>query len=159
MITVGRLIPEKRVDRFIDLVRFLNIEFPHVSGVIVGDGPERRALEHQALGLEIEFTGFLENHKDVLEETAKSSVYVSFSEREGFNIAALEACQLGLPAFARLKLFDHKNLHQLDKKGWRRICESVKAKPSAKSSIDPRFSWDRIAEEVESVLSSCTKTI
>jgi glycosyltransferase involved in cell wall biosynthesis len=56
---VGRLVPEKGVDAFVDALAAL----PNVNGVIAGDGPERAALEKRAaergLGRRIIFTGVL----------------------------------------------------------------------------------------------------
>jgi len=74
--------------------------------VVVGDGPDRAALEQEALELQngqgagrIEFTGWLD-------ATALRSVYrqadgfVLASVRESFGIAALEARAAGLPVIA-----------------------------------------------------------
>jgi glycosyltransferase involved in cell wall biosynthesis len=56
---VGRLVPEKGVDLFIDALATL----PGVSGVIAGDGPERAALEKRAaergVAQRLTFTGVL----------------------------------------------------------------------------------------------------
>ncbi|MFW9887105.1 MAG: glycosyltransferase family 4 protein, partial [Candidatus Thorarchaeota archaeon] len=66
IITVSRLIPEKRVDRFIALVEKLRKIEPEVQAVVVGDGPERTQLEALATGLPIKFLGFLKDHEAVL---------------------------------------------------------------------------------------------
>jgi glycosyltransferase involved in cell wall biosynthesis len=56
---VGRLVPEKGVDLFIDALATL----PGVNGVIAGDGPERAALERRAaergVAGRVTFTGVL----------------------------------------------------------------------------------------------------
>jgi glycosyltransferase involved in cell wall biosynthesis len=56
---VGRLVPEKGVDLFIDALAAL----PGVNGVIAGDGPERAALEKRAaergVAQRLTFTGVL----------------------------------------------------------------------------------------------------
>jgi glycosyltransferase involved in cell wall biosynthesis len=76
---------------------------------IVGDGPERRALETQVaqLGLSkvITFHGEFENHNDVIGLMKKSKVFVSASEREGYGIAVREA----LAARMKVILNNHPN--------------------------------------------------
>lgn len=64
LLLVGRLIPEKRGDRFLRLVRTCTDAFPEktVEARIVGEGPERASLEslRQELGLDagtVRFTG------------------------------------------------------------------------------------------------------
>ncbi|MFW9886941.1 MAG: glycosyltransferase family 4 protein, partial [Candidatus Thorarchaeota archaeon] len=66
IITVSRLIPEKRVDKFIALVEKLHRIQPDIDAVVVGDGPERFQLEALATGLPIKFLGFLKDHEAVL---------------------------------------------------------------------------------------------
>jgi len=56
---LGRLIPEKRVDFMIEVVKELSRRFGNaVCGLIIGDGPERERLQLLANGEQIIFTGY-----------------------------------------------------------------------------------------------------
>jgi glycosyltransferase involved in cell wall biosynthesis len=48
VMAVGRLVRVKRFDRFIDALATVRGRFPALTGVIVGEGPERAALERRA---------------------------------------------------------------------------------------------------------------
>ena len=95
MLFVGRLVAHKCVDILINAMDLLRRQSYKVNMGIVGDGPERRALETQVtqLGLSklITFHGLFENHNDVIGLMKKSKVFVSASEREGYGIAVREA--------------------------------------------------------------------
>lgn len=101
VIFVGRLTKEKNVNVLIEAIRLLKEQIPDIACVIVGDGPERNSLQTLVHSYNIddnvEFTGFLENHDDVVSYQKSSKVFVLPSTREGFSIAALEANACGLP--------------------------------------------------------------
>ena len=104
----GRLIKEKNVDVLIRAVMLIKNEGRAVKCIIIGDGPEKQKLEQLVcdLGLEdnIEFTGFLDDHDDVISYMKSSRVFLLPSTREGFGIVALEANACGLPVIT----VDHK---------------------------------------------------
>jgi glycosyltransferase involved in cell wall biosynthesis len=100
IVAAGRLIEQKRMDRFIRMVALLR-EQTHgaVKGLIVGDGPLRGALEHQAreLGLTeeaLEFRGLVADMAGVYRE---SDIFVLTSDWEGTPNVVLEAMASGLP--------------------------------------------------------------
>lgn len=101
VIFTGRLIREKNVDLLLRALVPVREEVPDLRALIVGDGPERPALERLArdLGLAgaVRFTGFLPRYDDVIAAMKASRVFVLPSTREGFGIAALEAMACGLP--------------------------------------------------------------
>lgn len=69
--------------------------------VLIGDGPERGAMEGLARELGIESRClFLGSRTDVPNVLAASSIYLQTSTKEGFGIAALEAMASGLPVVA-----------------------------------------------------------
>jgi glycosyltransferase involved in cell wall biosynthesis len=86
--TVGRLSEEKGVDV---LLRGL-VELPDVTAVLVGDGPDRGALERLARELGIEdrvvFAGW---HADPLPWVAAFDLFVLPSRLEALALAAIEA--------------------------------------------------------------------
>ncbi|WP_286878728.1 glycosyltransferase family 4 protein [Methanoculleus sp. UBA413] len=101
VIFTGRLIREKNVDVLLRALVPVREEVPDLRALVVGDGPERPALERLArdLGLAgaVRFTGFLPRYDDVIAAMKASRVFVLPSTREGFGIAALEAMACGLP--------------------------------------------------------------
>lgn len=93
---VSRLGPGKGQDLFIQAIQALRAEGLPVRGCLLGDGPERPALESQvcALGLEqvVTLTGTVLNVEDYLQ--AFDAVAL-FSVREGMPNAILEAMAAG----------------------------------------------------------------
>ena len=98
---VGRLVPAKRVDRFLESLALARREVPTLRGVVVGDGPERFALERRAgelgLGPAVEFLGSREDVPSVL---AAADMLVLSSDDEGFPNVLLEAMDAGRPVVA-----------------------------------------------------------
>lgn len=101
IIFTGRLLKEKNVELLIRAVAVIRKELPDVRCIIAGDGPARDSLQNLIyecnLARNITFTGFLENHDELIALMKFSLVYASPSIREGFGIAALEAMACGLP--------------------------------------------------------------
>jgi glycosyltransferase involved in cell wall biosynthesis len=101
VVFAGRLIRDKNVDALLRALVPVRDEVPDLRALIVGDGPERPALEALArdLGLDgaVTFTGFFPDHDAVIAAMKASRVFVLPSTREGFGIAALEAMACGLP--------------------------------------------------------------
>jgi glycosyltransferase involved in cell wall biosynthesis len=62
--------------------------------VILGDGPERKALEARARGMRVAFPGFVENAGAWF---ARADLFVLSSYAEGMPNALLEAMALGRP--------------------------------------------------------------
>jgi glycosyltransferase involved in cell wall biosynthesis len=101
VVFTGRLIAEKRVDLLIDALALLAVEGTKARCRIVGDGPERAALEAQAeardLGDQVTFAGMLARGDDVLATMKTARVLVLPSFREGFGMVVLEANACGIP--------------------------------------------------------------
>jgi glycosyltransferase involved in cell wall biosynthesis len=94
LVSVGNLIARKR---HADVLRALaRLEAPPPY-VIVGDGPERAALERLADGLEVEFRGRLAP-ADALRVAQRAGVFVLPSVEEAFGVAYIEAMAAGVPA-------------------------------------------------------------
>ncbi|WP_089649609.1 glycosyltransferase family 4 protein [Halobacterium hubeiense] len=92
----GRLIEDKRVDVLLDA--FDAVDTDATLGII-GDGPQRNALERQAATLDsagrVTFLGFLGDYEDVLAHMRGARVFASPSTREGFGITYAEAMAAG----------------------------------------------------------------
>ncbi|MBI4364103.1 MAG: glycosyltransferase family 4 protein [Candidatus Latescibacteria bacterium] len=98
LVTVGRLVKRKAID---DLLRAVaRPECSRVELIVVGDGPEREALESiaAALGLStrVRFLGRVEEIRkwQILEN---ANAYVSSTMHEGFGLVYLEGMAAGLP--------------------------------------------------------------
>jgi rhamnosyl/mannosyltransferase len=95
VISVGRLVYYKGYDLLIEAARGLNAQV-----VIVGEGPERAALDARAAGVpNVQLTGRLDED-DLVAHLAAADLFVlpSTSRAESFGIAVAEAQAMGLPA-------------------------------------------------------------
>lgn len=94
---IARLVPIKRVDRFLRLANALS-EVPLVRFVIVGDGELREELrassKARALGDRLVWTGF---RRDVSDVYFASDVVVLTSDNEGTPVSLIEAQAAGVP--------------------------------------------------------------
>jgi len=94
---VSRLVWEKGLDVYADVIRRLEQQgVPHRS-VVVGDGPAREDLEARLPNAT--FTGFLDGH-DLARAYASSDIFLFPSDTETFGNVTLEAMASGLPAVA-----------------------------------------------------------
>lgn len=91
---VGHLIPVKGVDLLLEAFR--RAALPDARLVVVGDGPERMALERSAPP-GVHFTGF---RSDALDLYQAFDLFVSPSREEPFGLVFLEALDAGLPVVA-----------------------------------------------------------
>lgn len=89
-ITVSRLVPYKRVDLIVEAFR----QMPHRRLIVIGDGPEFRALTRLTTP-NIELLGF-QNDSVVQQLVAKARAFV-FAAQEDFGIAVVEAQAAGTP--------------------------------------------------------------
>jgi glycosyltransferase involved in cell wall biosynthesis len=95
IVYVGRLVREKRLDTLIGaLSRLARSGAPH-RAVIVGDGPDRAALERALPGAA--FTGFLTG-ETLATAYASADIFLFPSDTESFGNVTLEAMASGLPA-------------------------------------------------------------
>lgn len=98
---VGRLVPVKRVDLFLETVAQLNREGIPCTGRVIGTGPMEHSLKQLAhdLGIaeRIDFTGFLD---PVSEALSGVDVLLMTSDHEGLPMTLLEALSLEIPIVA-----------------------------------------------------------
>ena len=97
----GRFIKEKRIDKWLEVVKAVNKRMPKAKGILIGDGPERdairRAVKDMDLEKVVEVRSGISENEPLFREVAKSSVLLHMSEREGLGIVALESLSLGVP--------------------------------------------------------------
>ena len=97
---LGRLIPGKRVDRFLQALSLARRARPQLVGLIAGDGPERRRAEQLArnLGLNASQATFLGHVEDPQRLLARVDLLVLTSDDiEGSPNAILEGMAAGIP--------------------------------------------------------------
>jgi glycosyltransferase involved in cell wall biosynthesis len=106
VITVARLIPVKRLERFLNAIAAARQTLPALQGLIVGDGKEKQALFDLAssLGLEPDQPNgsiqFLGERSDIPQLLSQSHIFMLTSDREGFPNVLLEAMAASLPIVA-----------------------------------------------------------
>ncbi len=102
---VGRLAPEKGLDILIEAWLKVRARFPTAQLILVGEGPERAAIENQtrAIGLTIGHGQAVSIPGSVIDSTdtlRQADLFILPSREEGMSIALLEAMALGLPVVA-----------------------------------------------------------
>lgn len=97
IITTSRLVQKNGIDTLIEAVKLLN--YP-VRLEILGDGPQRSALELRAknlpAGIEINFLGHIDPEL-IAKRLAEADIFVRPSRSEGLGSSFLEAMAAGLP--------------------------------------------------------------
>jgi glycosyltransferase involved in cell wall biosynthesis len=101
-IAVCRLVPMKRLDRFVHALARARQDVPSLKGIIVGDGPERAPL--QALAKSIDGLNgslrFVGRSDEVPTLMRRAHMLVLSSDHEGFPNVVLEAMSAALPVVA-----------------------------------------------------------
>lgn len=93
LLFVGRLAAVKGVPVLLDALRSLP-EGWHLT--IIGDGPDRAALEAQAAGLPVEFVGY-KSQAEVAQALSRTDLFVLPSFAEGVPVVLMEAMASGVP--------------------------------------------------------------
>jgi glycosyltransferase involved in cell wall biosynthesis len=98
LVTVGRLVARKGLDQLLRVVA--RLQDPTLRLIVIGEGPERLALERACatLGIaeRVRFTGFV-SEEQKYQFLSAADLYVSTTLHEGFGIVFLEALSRGLP--------------------------------------------------------------
>jgi glycosyltransferase involved in cell wall biosynthesis len=101
LVTVGHLVARKRHADVLRALAVLTPRHPTLRYAIVGDGPERAALEGLAARLEVtervDFHGQLP-HEQAVELGRGCTLFVMPSTEEAFGVAYIEAMAGGVPA-------------------------------------------------------------
>ncbi|WP_186355683.1 glycosyltransferase family 4 protein [Streptomonospora sp. PA3] len=103
IVSLGRLVVQKRVSRIVDIARDLRGTYPQLRVHVVGRGPESATLAEQiergGLHDHVRLHGFLpEAQKNAV--LAGSLLHVTASEFEGWGLTVIEAAGLGVPTVA-----------------------------------------------------------
>lgn len=95
LIFVGRLAPEKEIDRLLPLMQ----KRSDIRLAIVGDGPDRERLEELFADTATLFTGFLHG-EELSKAYASADAFIFPSVSETLGLVILEAMASGLPVLA-----------------------------------------------------------
>jgi glycosyltransferase involved in cell wall biosynthesis len=101
IITVGGLIPRKGIDRLIDAIGHLNID--QVKLYVIGEGPERAALEAKIAKLNLTDKVFLIGSRlqsELMEWYSAADLFCLASHHEGCPNVVIEAIACGTPVVA-----------------------------------------------------------
>ena len=95
---VGRLVPIKRPDRFVDAAKSLSSSHTNVEFVVVGDGPLGDETRARAASVPaFRFAGW---RRDIAPVLAGLDIVVLCSDNEGIPLSLIEASACGVPIVA-----------------------------------------------------------
>jgi len=170
LVTVGRLVPWKRIDKIMEAM----VPLEKVGLIVVGDGPDRVRLEKEARVLGVIERVYFANQRSNLEVKslmAAGDVFVLNSSYEGFPHILLEAMSLGLPIVATgvggtpEVVQEGQNgflMFPKDTDGLAEILLKLVSFPSWRHLLGEgakltarRFSIQRMVEETEAILLNC----
>lgn len=98
IVSVGRLVPQKRHDDVIRAFAAISNEHPYWRLEIVGDGPERPALEQLITDLGVADRIVLRGHvTDIRAALLRATIFVLASSYEGTSNAVVEALTANVP--------------------------------------------------------------
>jgi glycosyltransferase involved in cell wall biosynthesis len=101
LVTVAHLVARKRHADVLRALAVLGDRHPRLRYKVIGDGPERTALEGLAARLEVsdrvDFLGQL-TPQEALEQARRCTLFVMPSTEEAFGVVYIEAMAGGLPA-------------------------------------------------------------
>ncbi len=171
---LGRVSDEKNIDEvMIYLNRYMD-QNGNVTFLVVGDGPQRSALERQARGLkhrkQIVFAG-ARPWDEITHYYQAADVFVSGSTSETQGLTYIEALASGLPVVARKDpcldgvLFEGKNGYEfVDEASFVKGMDAVLKNPqgidyekNAMQSVE-QFSTQQFADKVENIYFHVIKT-
>jgi teichuronic acid biosynthesis glycosyltransferase TuaC len=168
LVTVGNLIARKRHADVIEAVALLADRWPALRYVIVGDGPERRALETLAVARgvadRVALRGRLD-HADAVAAARSASLFVLPSVEEAFGVAYVEAMAAGVPAIGcagedgpeeiaaaggGIELVSPRDPVALASKIERLLSDPARREAlgaSARATVERSFTWERCGSE------------
>ncbi|KEF42412.1 MAG: glycosyl transferase family 1 [Cyanobium sp. CACIAM 14] len=106
VLCVARQYPRKRVADLLTAFGSVQERLPTARLVVIGDGPEHGALQHQVarlgLGAVVRLLGALAEDAEVRAWYRRASIFCLPSVQEGFGIVFLEAMASGLPVVSTI---------------------------------------------------------
>lgn len=162
---VGRLIKEKGVDLLLRAISEIKDQDPTVRCLIIGNGPERAALQSliYSLGLtdHVDLLDFRDSYKEILSLMKAANIFTLLSRREGFGISALEALACGTPVVtinhpqnAVQELIDNDQIGRVCQPTPKAVAAAImdvrnNSHPKACKAFARSYEWDTIAKKTE----------
>ncbi len=169
IVTVARLTPWKGIGGLIRALAQVRNEIPQARLIVVGDGPERKALEQEAaaLGEAVTFVG-TQPPDQVRLYLRAADLFVLFSTYEGLPHTVLEAMQVSTPVIVS-DAGGNKEVVTQGETGWvvpkrdeRALAAAMleglnnpdKAQQQAQIALArlDRFSWPRLVDDYDAAL-------
>lgn len=98
LLSVARLAPEKNLNMALDVLAKVRETYPDTGLVIVGSGPEEKALKSKVKSLKLDgFVEFVGWQEDLGSYYKTSNLYLQTSLYEGYGLSLVEAGLSGLP--------------------------------------------------------------
>ncbi len=171
IVYLGRIKKYKSIQHLIEAFARVRKALPDARMMVIGDGDYLPALQAQARDLnlsnEIEFTGFIPQ-QDKIDRLRRSHVAVLPSTKEGWGLTNIEANAVGTPVIAAdapgLRdsvrhhetgfLFPWGDIDALTERLLQILTDDELAARLTRGGLEwaGRFSWDKTAREVESLL-------
>ena len=156
IVAAGSLIPLKQYSMLLEVIAEIQKTIPSIKAVLIGEGPERKALEHligkYELQSNISLTGELP-HIDVLKWMQRAKLFLHPSSYEGFGIVSIEALCAGCEviSFVRPMQKEIRNWHIVNDKDEMiaRALVILKNPKSEYESIVPYTIEDTVRKMVE----------
>jgi glycosyltransferase involved in cell wall biosynthesis len=168
LVTVGHLVARKRHADVLRALAVLAKRHPTLRYVIVGDGPERIALEGLAARLEVadrvEFRGQLAP-RDAIEQARACTLFAMPSTDEAFGVAYIEAMAGGVPAIGcrgepgpeeiaaagdGFVLVPPGDIERLTQRIDELLCDPQRLREAsirARETVAASFTWERCGEQ------------
>ena len=104
LVFVGRIAQEKSIDKLLENMKVLNEKRKDIKLLLIGDGPEKHALQKYASKLGIDdkviFAGYLKWPIEISIAYRASNIFMSASHSEVHPMTFIEAIASGLPVVA-----------------------------------------------------------
>ena len=171
VLSVGRLMPSKGIDRLLEAVSLARQSVHDLRLEIVGEGPEEGALRQRATDLGIseavQFRGRVDDEA-LVSAYRRAAVVASASVSEGWGMTLTEAAACGTPAVAS-DINGHRDAVQhgtsgllaTDRAGIAAALVEIAGNPARRAELAAgatrmatRFDWDRTATEAFRILAS-----
>jgi glycosyltransferase involved in cell wall biosynthesis len=168
----GRLVLEKGIQRFAEIIRQLRYQGVHTRPLIVGDGPARDRFVQDLPNAN--FVGHLVG-EDLAQAVASADILINPSQSEAFGNVNLEAMASGLAVIAA-DCPSSRNLIVSGKDGW--LCDTENVQLCAKhigvliDSSDRRHSlgnaaarkaaqyhWDKVLDQVVDIYDAALEAV
>ena len=152
-LTVSRLVPYKKIDLIVEAFR----QMPDKKLVVIGDGPEMKAIKERQTP-NIDLRGFLDN--ETIAATMQDAKALVFAAEEDFGIVPVEAQACGTPVIAYGKggaletVRDGETGFFFAEQSPESIIGAIKA-----FEVKPKLNYEQIRENAERFAKKRFKTI